>query len=165
MKKERKEIKVIPTVFSRNKKEFKEKYTKLKAITREIQFDIMDGKFVEEKSIQLKDIPNMFQTHTIAEAHLMVKEPKKYIDTLRKKGFGRIIFHYESVKNDEEATQIIKKIRSYGMHAVLAINSKTKLQKQQLFNSNSNLKYCSSIFIRSKRNISFIVFNNTFNHC
>lgn len=129
MKTLEKTIKIIPTVFSKNKKEFDERYSKLKLISRELQFDFMDGKFVKSKSTQLKDIPSMFQTHTIAEAHLMVKNPKEYIDELRKKGFGRIIFHYESVKNDKEATELIRKIRSYGMHAVIAVDSGTNIKK------------------------------------
>lgn len=122
-------LKVIPTVFSKNKKEFDERFEKLKKISREIQIDFMDGKFVKGKSTKIEDIPNMFGLGIIVEAHLMVKNPKDWIDDLRKKFFGRIIFHYEAVKNNQEALRIIRSIRKHGMHAILAIDSKTDIKK------------------------------------
>ena len=120
-------MKIIPTIFSKNKKEFDSRYKKLSKISKEIQIDIMDGKFVRKKSVQIKDLPNFLNSRKIIEAHLMVKQPEKYIDTLRKKFVGRIIFHYEAAKT--KTPEIIKKIHSLGMHAVLAINPETKIKQ------------------------------------
>ena len=39
----------------------------------------------------------------------MVKNPEKYITTLKQKGFKKVIFHYSSTKNLEKTINIIKK--------------------------------------------------------
>lgn len=122
-------MEIIPTVFSKNKNDFLSRFEKLRKVSRELQIDFMDGKFVRSKSISVRDVPNLFQYNNIVEAHLMCKNPGKYIDELRKKGFGRIIFHYEAINNDEEAIALLKNIRRHGIHAVIAINPRTYPKK------------------------------------
>lgn len=119
-------MKIIPTVFSKNKTEFVKRLELLTQHSREVQIDIMDGKFVRSKSIDVKNIPNLRKYHRIFEAHLMVKNPERYIPELQHKFIGRVIFHYESVKNECEARDLIKIIRSQGMVPIIAINPKTK---------------------------------------
>ncbi|MCF7872340.1 hypothetical protein K9L97_04875 [Candidatus Woesearchaeota archaeon] len=119
-------MKIIPTIFSKNKKEFEERYKKLSKITKELQIDIMDGKFVKTKSIQPKDLPNFIHTGKTIEAHLMTKNPEKYLKILDSKFVGRIIFHYETIKNTKKIKEFIKEIHKKGMHAILAINPETK---------------------------------------
>lgn len=122
-------MEVIPTIFSTTEKEFNERFEKLSKISKELQIDIMDGKFVKSKSVPVERIPYLFGSGKIMEAHLMVNNPEDYIEPLRLKGFGRIIFHYEALKNYDKIVLLIKKIRSYGMHAVIAINPETKPEK------------------------------------
>lgn len=120
---------IIPTIFAKNKKQFDLKLKKLISASKELQIDIMDGKFVKAKSVNPKYIPTLFIYQKIFEAHLMVKEPQKYIDEFAKKGFGRIIFHYETIKDHKKITQIARNIRKHGMHAILAINPRTSVKK------------------------------------
>ncbi|MCF7866838.1 ribulose-phosphate 3-epimerase [Candidatus Woesearchaeota archaeon] len=122
-------MQITPTVFSKNKKEFENRFKKISKLSREIQIDIMDGKFVKTKSINISDLPNFLYSGKIIEAHLMVKNPEKYIEPLRKKFVGRIIFHYETTKT--KTPEIIENIHRHGMHAVMAINPETKLEKIQ----------------------------------
>lgn len=122
-------MEAIPTIFSTTEKEFNERLQKLSKISKELQIDIMDGKFVKSKSIPVQKIPYMFGSGKILEAHLMVKNPEEYVEPLRIRGFGRIIFHYEAVKNYDKIVALLKNIRSHGMHAVIAINPETKPEK------------------------------------
>jgi len=87
---------IIPTIFSKNKKQFNERFNKLIKISKNIQIDFMDGKFVKAKSVQLSQIPNLKKYKNNFEAHLMVKNPESWITKLKQKGFKKIIFHYSS---------------------------------------------------------------------
>src|SRR3989344_5043090 len=117
---------IIPTIFAHNKKEFSQRFQKLLPISKNLQIDFMDGKFVKSKSISLSNIPNLKKYKKNFEAHLMVKNPDNYLKKLKKKGFNKIIFHYIST-NDSEKT--IKKIKQLKLSAWLAINPQVSIKK------------------------------------
>ncbi len=87
-----------------------------------VQIDIMDGVFVPSTSIKSKDI-SLIQPKIAWEAHLMVQEPKKYLEDFHKAGAERIVVHYEVVK--DYFSDIIEEICGMGMKAGLAINPET----------------------------------------
>ena len=79
-------MKIIPTIFARNKKEFDSKFSKLIKVSKDLQIDFMDNGFVKTRSVSLKELPS-FRGKGRFEAHLMVNNPENYIDELKKKGF------------------------------------------------------------------------------
>jgi ribulose-phosphate 3-epimerase len=121
--------KIIPTVFAENNHEFKERFSKEIGIAKKIQIDIMDGKFVKTKSISVKDLPNLTKYAAEFEAHLMVQHPEKYPSLLKKKGFSKIIIHYESFWNNSDIIDTLNKIRSLRMKSWVAINPETSVAK------------------------------------
>jgi ribulose-phosphate 3-epimerase len=118
-------MKIIPTIFAHNKKEFDKRFNKLINISKNLQIDFMDGKFVPAKSVQLKDIPNLKKYKNNFEAHLMCFSPEKYILGLKNKGFKKVIFHIEATKNPEK---IIQKIKHLKMQPMIAINPETNVK-------------------------------------
>ena len=122
-------IKIIPTVFARSKKEFDEKFEKLTEISNELQIDFMDGHFVRNKSISLADVPNLKNFKNRFEAHLMVNHPETWIKRLKNKGFKKVIFHYESLRDDKKIIGLINEIRKLDMKVFLAINPGTHEDK------------------------------------
>jgi len=122
-------VEIIPTIFSTSKKEFEQRFEKLVTISKKIQVDIMDGKFVKTKSFQPKDLPDFRKYKNSFEAHLMVKDPVKLFVTLKKKGFKKIVFHYEALKSDEKVEETINILQYMNMDPVLAINPETKIEK------------------------------------
>lgn len=117
---------IIPTIFANNKKQFQERFKKVTPLTRNIQIDIMDGKFVPSKSIQLSQIPDLKNYKNNFEAHLMTKNPERYFAPLKKKGFKKIIFHIETTNQPEK---LIGKIKTLGLRPMIAINPNTSLNK------------------------------------
>jgi len=116
-------MKIIPTIFAHNKKEFQQRFEKLLPIAREFQIDFMDGRFVSAKSVRLRDIP-ILPSNKNFEAHLMVENPEKYLVRLKKKGFKKIIFHVEATNEPEK---IIRRIRALGMKPMVAIKPENSL--------------------------------------
>ncbi len=117
-------VKVIPTILTGEKKEFEERFEKLK-FADIIQIDFMDGKFVKNKSLPIGEMP-VFKRRV--EAHLMVENPEEYVEDLIRRGFKKIIFHYESFKDKNSIREFAKKLTSQGLKPVLAINPKTEIK-------------------------------------
>jgi ribulose-phosphate 3-epimerase len=122
---------IIPTVFTRDKKSFTKRFNKIKNVSKKIQIDIADGKFVAFKSIDINSIPSFSRSKLFLEAHLMVKNPEKYIESLRRKGFKKIIFHVEAV-DDEDFSMFTDRITALGMIPVVAINPETRISNKIL---------------------------------
>src|SRR3989338_51877 len=94
-----------------------------------IHIDVMDGIFVENKTLFLDSkITAQIKTRTSLPlgVHLMVQEPEKYIDSFLNAGADMISIHCESQGNHKET---IKKIQAKGKKAGIAINPETLTEK------------------------------------
>ena len=90
-----------------------------------IHLDIMDGKFVNNKSFTVSEIKKFNDISKKSfDVHLMVKNPIKYINDLALLNVNTISFHYEAVKNLDEVINLIK---NYGIKVGIAINPKTDI--------------------------------------
>lgn len=125
-------VEIIPTIIAKNFKELKEKIRRIEPYFSIVQLDVMDGRFVPNKTLlNVKKIKEI-RTSLGWEIHLMVKKPEEYIyswSTLRPK---RLIFHFEAVPKSK-INSLIQKIKNYGMEAGMAINPGTQLSKIEEF--------------------------------
>ena len=121
--------KIIPTVFARNKKQFRKRLKNLLELNRDLQIDFMDGKFVKTKGINVKDVPDLTKYNIRFEAHLMILNPSFYIRDLKNKGFKKVIFHYEAINDRDKALGLIFYIHNNGMKALVALNPETDVNK------------------------------------
>lgn len=121
--------KIIPTVFAHSKKEFNNRFNKLISISREIQIDFMDNRFVKAKSVSIRDVPNLKKYKNNFEAHLMVKKPLLWINNLKDKGFKKVIFHYEALKDQDKIKKVISLIQERKMKVFIALNPETDINK------------------------------------
>lgn len=88
-----------------------------------IHIDIMDGKFVENKTWTISEIKKITSySHLPLDVHLMVDNPKKYIEDYALLNTNDIIFHYEAVK---DVNEMINYVKGYGLKVGIAINPDT----------------------------------------
>jgi len=113
-------IEIVPAILVKTPEELKEKVRQVEPYVNRIQIDIMDGKFVPNKTIQPEDID--LETDLIKEAHLMVEDNERYVEAFLDLGFDMIIVHYESCK---DIPRIIKKVKDRGKRIGIAINPPT----------------------------------------
>lgn len=91
-----------------------------------IHIDVMDGKFVENKTYTIGDITKFSMlTSKPFDVHLMVNNPIKYIDELSMLNTEYITFHYEAVK---DSIEVINKIKDNGLRVGIAIKPNTKVE-------------------------------------
>ena len=88
-----------------------------------LHLDIMDGKFVENKTWTFGEVKKMVSYSTLPlDVHLMVKNPEKYIEDYAMLNTMFLIFHVEAVKDIYRTINLIK---NYGLKVGLAINPET----------------------------------------
>lgn len=88
-----------------------------------IHIDIMDGKFVENKTWTFSEIKKITSYSRLPlDVHLMVEKPEKYIEDYAMLNTSCIVFHYEAVKDIDSMIELVK---NYGLKVGLAINPDT----------------------------------------
>lgn len=88
-----------------------------------IHVDIMDGKFVENKTWTYNEVKKIVSYSSLPlDVHLMVKDPAKYIEDYALLNTTNLIFHYEAVKDIESMISLVKE---YGLKVGIAINPDT----------------------------------------
>ena len=101
----------------------KDKVIELNNISDQIHYDIMDGKFVPNKTIDIKEMEEINNHITKPkDIHLMVYDIKKYVRDYSKLKPDYIIFHFEATK---EITEIINYIKLLNIKVGIAINPDT----------------------------------------
>lgn len=92
-----------------------------------IHIDVMDGKFVSNKTMPFSEMKNIYKyTTKRLEVHLMVDEPSKYIPLYAELNAECIMFHIESSENIIKNLELIK---SFSIKCGLAINPDTKINE------------------------------------
>lgn len=94
-----------------------------------VHFDVMDGKFVKEKTFGHELVKNTV-TSIQKDVHLMVRQPEKVVDKYIKAGASIITFHAEATKSPGKLIDAIKK---KGVFAGLAISPETPVKKIEKF--------------------------------
>ncbi|QDU64754.1 Ribulose-phosphate 3-epimerase [Planctomycetes bacterium Pan216] len=92
-----------------------------------VHWDVMDGFFVPNFSYGPMVIRSLRpQSQLVFEAHLMMKEPGKYLDGFLEAGCDVITIHLEAVP---DPTELLRAIRDGGALAGLAVNPPTPIEQ------------------------------------
>lgn len=94
--------------------------------------DVMDGKFVANNTSEqmIEYAENIRQISNLPlDIHLMVENPKEYIEQYMPLEPSFITIHYEAFKEKNELFETIKKIKANGVKCGLAIKPKTNLEE------------------------------------
>lgn len=117
-------MEIIPAILTNDPEELKEKISQIEGLVKRVQIDIVDGVFVDNKTIGLEALKNL-ETEILVDIHLMVKEPVDWIEKCtRIKSVDRIIGHVEMMGDEDE---FITKVRAAGRKAGLGIDLNTQL--------------------------------------
>lgn len=126
-------VQIIPAILSKTEEDFEKDINKIKNSTALkdgwVHIDFMDNKFVQNKTIK-PEVVSKFPADFMKEAHLMVDNPKEWIQKLIDVGFERVIFHLECKDNIDETIEYIK---SKGLEVGIALKNETELGKGEPF--------------------------------
>ena len=105
-----------------------------------LHFDVMDGRFVPNISIGIPVLESLRKvTRLPIDVHLMVTDPKKWIEPFAKAGADDITFHIEA---EPDPRELLSCIHSFGMKAGIVLNPGTPPEAAKPF-----LEYCDLILL------------------
>ncbi len=93
-----------------------------------IHLDVMDGKFVHNKTFTIDEVMEQFSDcKKDLDIHLMVNHPKEYIDSFSKLKSCKYLIIHEEINHD--INELLEYIHMKGKKAGIAINPYTKVEQ------------------------------------
>ena len=119
-------MQIIPTILEKEFGLAQIKIRQAKNISKWIQIDVIDGKFESGKTFELELVNTISETteNILWEIHLMVKEPKNWIEKCSFVNACRIIGQVEMMTDRNE---FITQVKNLGMEAGLGIDIDTEI--------------------------------------
>lgn len=109
-----------------------------------IHVDVMDGVFVPNITFGFKMIKDIRPLSDLTfDVHLMITEPKRYVERFAAAGADIISFHFEAERDIAETIALIKKA---GKKAGLAVNPDTPVEVVKPFLKDLDLVLVMSVF-------------------
>jgi ribulose-phosphate 3-epimerase len=91
-----------------------------------IHLDVMDGHFVPNITIGPPVIAKLRKhSNLLFDAHLMISEPARYVESFAKAGADHITFHIEAA---DEPAEIVDRIHDLGCTAGITLNPETPVE-------------------------------------
>jgi ribulose-phosphate 3-epimerase len=118
------DIKVVPGILESSKGEVERKIEKVKDIVDEVMIDIVDGKFVANKTIGVEDLADIYGEMSLG-VQLMVEEPVKKLSDCAEVGVDLAMGQIELMRDQIE---FIQKARSLQILPGLALDLKTPIE-------------------------------------
>lgn len=118
-------IEIIPAILEQSPDMVADKLKKAVEFAKTVQIDITDGQFVPSTSVSCQDIASIAEQSPLSiEWHLMVKDPARQLNALKKfsKPKNIVIVHYES---QPDVQGLFDQIKGFGLLPALAINPET----------------------------------------
>jgi ribulose-phosphate 3-epimerase len=115
--------KIVPTTLAKDLTKFEEDLKKVEAFAGKVQMDIIDGKFAPVETVAPEVLLSL-ETGLEVEAHLMVEEPKEWIERCVTAGITAV---YGQVEKMTDKMEFIFKAEEAGMRTGLAFDLDTPL--------------------------------------
>lgn len=116
--------KIVPAILAKSKEQYMSRLNVVRQLTDRFQVDIIDGKFVDNRTIGLDEVGRL--TELKMDVHLMVTDPKPFVEKAITLNPNLIIIQFEC---GVDITPFIVRIKKSGLQAGVAINPETNLSK------------------------------------
>ncbi len=125
-----KEVMIAPSILSADFAKLGEEIKLVEDLGAEyLHFDVMDGHFVPNISFGIPVLKSISKLHNMVnDVHIMISEPKKYIQKFADAGAQIITFHYEACNSLQEVREVIDLIHDSGVKAGLSIKPNTPVE-------------------------------------
>ena len=142
-----KEVMIAPSILAADYAKLGEEIKLVEELGADyLHFDVMDGHFVSNISFGVPVLNSISKIHNMVnDVHLMISEPRKYIQKFVDAGADIITFHYEACETPEEVADIIELIHECGVKAGLSIKPNTPVEVVKPFSEDLDLVLVMSV--------------------
>jgi len=127
-------VEIVPTINVKSKEDFLKRITAIAPLVSRVQWDIMDGKFVENTTFsdpsildELFSDPRPLTPDLKIGVDLMVEDPQNWIERFHHPGIEQLIFHVESKSNLQDWDEILLHARALGFKIGIAAEPDTDI--------------------------------------
>lgn len=119
-------IEVIPAIIAYSREELEQKIKLIEPYVDRVHLDIMDGVFVQNKTIDgIGELKNI-NTHLDFDVHLMVQRPQEIIDAWLNTKADRFLIHIES---EGDITSLASRIHSANKQIGMVLSPETDISR------------------------------------
>lgn len=115
---------IIPAILAVDENEYQEQINQIENASQIVHVDIMDGIFVDHKSVPIDKIGPL-KTTINRVAHLMAIDPISYFSQFSTYGFMGVVVHFEAFNKQTKISDAIIKAKEFNLQISVAINPKT----------------------------------------
>lgn len=108
-------MQIIPGVLEKDWNAIENKFKQIKTFTNTVHIDIIDGKFVNNKTFIDPEPFKKYSGELFLELHMMVIDPVKLVEPWGKAGFRRFLGHVEHMSSQKEFVDEAKKYGEAGL--------------------------------------------------
>jgi len=117
---------IVPAILTNSQTVFKQQLKRLGGLAKRIQIDIIDGRFVANKTLALADLKTIKDlVNYELDVHLMVQEPINYLFSCQQLGVSRVVAHIEQMTDQ---FQFVQQALDLGLKPGLALDLDTELE-------------------------------------
>lgn len=140
-------VKVAPSVLSANFAELKKDLDSIQKYGADwIHYDVMDGHFVPNISFGYSILADVKKVSDLyLDVHLMISDPKKYVDEFIKSGADLITFHIEAMESEEKTRELIAYIHQHNKHVGISIKPATPVSTIEKYLNDLDLVLVMSV--------------------
>ena len=111
-----------------------------------LHFDVMDGHFVDNISFGIP-VCNALKDYPIfKDVHLMISDPKRYVERFIDAQADLITFHYESMKYKKDIKELIEIIHDSGCACGISINPNSDVEVLKPFLKDLDVVLVMSVY-------------------
>lgn len=115
----------MPAILVESLEEFVDRIETCENFAETVQWDVMDGQFVEHTTFRDIDALQEVDTVLTIEAHLMVENPQELLEPLAKAGIDRVVAHVEAI---DDVMHFMEKMGKYDFEKGLALSPETPIK-------------------------------------
>lgn len=123
--------KIVPAILTDSTEELLAQLRIARKLTDRVQIDIIDGEYVDNRTIQPRDIPKPVDAKI--DLHLMVNDVENYIKQCIGLNPNTIIFQFDALAKQKDILAAIEQIQGAGFRAGMALNPEITTEMVEKF--------------------------------